>query len=104
MIKSSLQLRVDRFSDRKGGHPSRPSTQTILGTILGDSSMKQIELTQGQVALVDDEDFEWLNQWRWRNCKCANGNNIILTYSYSRMGRTLYTHIPHISFMCVESN
>jgi hypothetical protein len=27
--------------------------------------MKEISLTQGQVALVDDADFDWLNQWRW---------------------------------------
>lgn len=27
--------------------------------------MKEIALTQGQVALVDDEDFEWLSQWKW---------------------------------------
>jgi len=27
--------------------------------------MREIPLTKGLVALVDDEDFEWLSQWKW---------------------------------------
>lgn len=34
--------------------------------------MKEIQLTQGKVALVDDEDFERLNQKKW--CAFKNGN------------------------------
>lgn len=26
---------------------------------------KTLELSQGKVALVDDEDYEWLSRWKW---------------------------------------
>ena len=51
--------------------------------------MRQIPLTQGKFALVDDEDFNWLNQWKWfafrancghwdarRNISIGNGDQV----------------------------
>jgi len=34
--------------------------------------MKQIPLTQGQFALVDNEDYGWLNQFKWCAMKLKN--------------------------------
>lgn len=36
--------------------------------------MKTINLTQGQVALVDDADYNWLNQWKWCALKHHSGS------------------------------
>jgi hypothetical protein len=35
---------------------------------------KEIQLTRGKVAIVDDEDYEWLNQWKW--CYASSSNKI----------------------------
>lgn len=34
--------------------------------------MKMIWLTKGQFTLVDDEDFEYLSQWKWKATKIKN--------------------------------
>ena len=35
--------------------------------------MKEIKLSKGFVALVDDDDFEYLNQWKWHVFKSGSG-------------------------------
>ena len=34
--------------------------------------MKYIKLTRGYFTIVDDEDFDWLNQWKWSARKIGN--------------------------------
>ena len=34
--------------------------------------MREIQLTQGQVAIVDDDMFEWLSKWKWRASKSTH--------------------------------
>ena len=49
--------------------------------------MKQIKLTQNQIALVDDNDYDWLNQWKW----CAfndKGNFRVVRKSSQKDGKT----------------
>lgn len=43
--------------------------------------MKQIELTRGKVALVDDDVFDYMSQWTW--CTVKSGNKF---YAFSGGG------------------
>ena len=44
---------------------SRQSSATTAKPDRGLAMPKEILLTQSQIAIVDDADFEWLNQWKW---------------------------------------
>ena len=57
--------------------------------------MKEIQLTQGKVALVDDEDFEFLNQWKWFAKKDRNTFYVVRKASYAIHGRQFMIYMPH---------
>ena len=50
--------------------------------------MKRIQLSRGMVALVDDEDFDYLNQWKWCWSKSRG-----TYYALRRVGRKGVTHV-----------
>ncbi len=50
--------------------------------------MKEIQLTKGKVALVDDEDFDWLNQWSW----CYNGKYAIRGFKINGKSHSVRMH------------
>lgn len=62
---NSDTIQVDRLTWPKGRFPDRLSILSF-GAITGDSIMsKNILLTQGKVAIVDNEDYESIVQHKW---------------------------------------
>ena len=64
--------------------------------------MKEIILSSGDVCLFDDEDYAWINQWKWNCVKSLNTSYAIRSiwlknerrYTSIRMHR-LITDAPH---------
>lgn len=53
--------------------------------------MKKMPLSKGKSALVSDEDYDYLNQWKW----CVNGGGYA-TRSYRADGRKRYWRMHRI--------
>lgn len=56
--------------------------------------MKTITLTQGKVAIVDDDDFDWLNQVKWFTKITGNGTRSYAA-RFKRINKrptTIYMH------------
>jgi hypothetical protein len=56
--------------------------------------LKEIPITQGKVAIVDDSDFESLNQWRWYAAKARNTFYAVRKDSSS--GRRVNVHMHRL--------
>lgn len=52
--------------------------------------MKEIPLTQGLVTLVDDEDFDWLSQWKWHAWRSKPTENWYAIRSEALPRKTTY--------------
>jgi hypothetical protein len=80
--------------------------------------MKTLPLTQGKIALVDDETFEWLNQYKWSahkgkgkwyaiRAKRINGKcNIIYLHRFIMQPKdnTVIDHIDGDGLNCQKCN
>jgi hypothetical protein len=56
--------------------------------------MKEINLTQGQFTLVDDEDYKYLMQWKWQAKKNCNGYYAIHSYYAGKINnKKIYKYI-----------
>ncbi|KKM82689.1 hypothetical protein LCGC14_1317060 [marine sediment metagenome] len=60
--------------------------------------MRKILLTQGKFAIVDDKDFEWLNQWKWSASKSHN-----TFYAQRHTGKSRRTILMHRQILNVPS-
>jgi hypothetical protein len=64
-VTSRLSVRASHDCDK---HEKRQ-----VGGSLHGENMKEISLSRGQVALVDDVDYDFVNQWKWYASPSKNG-------------------------------
>lgn len=63
--------------------------KVIIGIEKG--TIKILPLTQGKIALVDSEDYEWLSQWKWYASQRG--------YTYYALRSSWFNKYPHPVFM-----
>lgn len=54
--------------------------------------VKEIQLTKGKIAIVDDEDFEWLNKRKWHTQEQGNTFYARRSFVENGQGKTIRMH------------
>lgn len=62
------------------------------------SNIKFIPLTQGQFAIVDADDYEWLSKFRWKAHASSQKNQYYADRNINKNGK-YYTEIMHRAIM-----
>lgn len=69
---------------------------------------KLIPLTRGQFAIVDDDDFEWLSQWKWCYHPTRHGYALRGVKTPERKTKLIYMHnvimSPPVDFVVDHKN
>ncbi len=75
MIRKTIQSEIRPTCNL--GRPPSACVSALAGLFLGDFQMKTIPLTQGKVAMVDDEEFVRLSKskWYWDGHYVVRGRN-----------------------------
>jgi len=59
---------------------------------LEEKMTKEIQLTQGKFALVDDEDYNYLIQWKWTFFKSTDEHNGYACIRDKKTGKIIFMH------------
>lgn len=60
--------------------------------------MKQIELSQNRVAIVNDDDFKWLSKWNWSFLKGRTTGYAVRTIQQSKQQKMLLMHVEILRY------
>ena len=87
----SYRVNQVQFTDPLSG-----SVRSLVDFFIGDSNMKYIPLTKGQFAIVDDDDYDYLMQWKWQAQKGRHTWYAVRGNSFGTKGKrqqsTVYMH------------
>lgn len=98
MVLANTTTEIISFCTSSMAKCSFPARTRATGrAIFCEKAMKEIPLTQGKVALVDDKDFEKLNKHKW--CLTKQGNVFYAKRCTTRpVNKTIYMHREIMGF------